>query len=184
MNFFVPSRVATAGNNAADFDSWFENELKSYWEETFGKGVLVLKLPEQLFVLIPQPPAPTPRFRLSERKLTTGAGVPPFFSIKSLTGTSTSGRNAVSVSTLKASAATDHPYFSIQRTVVKEPVPLDKVPQERRSPRPANYADLQAALKTRKASKYYDGVDGACGALFAPPNAPFALLSFTPLLTF
>jgi hypothetical protein len=50
MNFFVPSGVATAENNAADFDSWFENELKSYWEESFGKGVLVLKLPEQLSV--------------------------------------------------------------------------------------------------------------------------------------
>jgi hypothetical protein len=50
MNHFVPSGVETAGNHAAVFDSWFQTELKSYWEEAFGEGVLVLKLPPELCV--------------------------------------------------------------------------------------------------------------------------------------
>ncbi len=114
--------------------------------------------------------------------------MPLFFSIQPLTGTSsaaTSRRNAISVSTLKAQPAKDHPYFSIERTVSKEQVAVDKVPQARPSPRPANYADLQAALKTRKASKYYDGVDGACGALFTPSQCLVSPSSLSlPKLTF
>ncbi len=97
-----------------------------------------------------------------------------FFSIQPLTRTTLKaafGRNDISVSSLKASAAKDRPYFDIDRTVDKEQVPVDKVPQERSSPRPANYADLQAALSTQKASKYYDG-------LLAPLTAPCLSLPY------
>jgi hypothetical protein len=125
------------------------------------------------------------RVFLPEQKLTTGAGAPLFFSIQPLTGTSsaTPCRIANSALTLKDVATKNTPYFSVEQTVGKEPVLVDKVPLERPLPRPSIYAALQVALKPRKASKYYDGIDGACGALLAPPSVSFTLISFTPVLT-
>jgi hypothetical protein len=35
---------------ASDFDKWFEDQLERHWSEGFGRGVLVLPIPEKLFV--------------------------------------------------------------------------------------------------------------------------------------
>ncbi len=75
-----------------------------------------------MFVKISQPPVPPPRFCLSERKLTTRAGVRLLISLQPLKRTppaAASGRNAVSVSMLKTVAAKDHAIVDIERAVIK-----------------------------------------------------------------
>ncbi len=49
-------------DGAGAFDQWFEKQLERFWGEGFGKGVLVLNLPDELFVFtFPcRPPAEHP----------------------------------------------------------------------------------------------------------------------------
>ncbi len=68
-------------------------------------------------------------------------------------------KHVVSVSTLRA-VQTTATHFVIQRTESRASVAVSKVPRARACHRTADYAALQAALKARKAARYYDGVDG------------------------
>jgi hypothetical protein len=49
-SFVAPTRDPLAGDRI--FDEWFQSQVKPYWGESFGKGVLVLRLPEELCVSV------------------------------------------------------------------------------------------------------------------------------------